>query len=182
MPSTVLELQRQLQAAHDQGVREANDNLLPELMNAKKELHTAHTAAARSTGLVDELKELVSYGDFIVRKVGNGYVIRRIPGDMYHRLEGVPIETWVVEGNDIKGAADQLCAIQANDVLEKEREREKGPHAETATGIAMGMNAALTRGQAIAQALGSGVGSDRVSINTIPNLLSERLSSTKNKP
>lgn len=76
-----------------------------------------HIEKLKRAPLVDELKDLVSYGDIVIRKVGNGYVIRRIPGDYMRPMDGGCIETWVVEGNDIKGVADQLTAMQATDTM-----------------------------------------------------------------
>lgn len=62
--------------------------------------------------IYDELRELVAAGDIVIRKVSNGFIIRRIPS-----YGGGSIETWVVEGDDIKSVVDQLTAIQATDAM-----------------------------------------------------------------
>lgn len=70
-------------------------------------------------GLVDTLKDLVDYGDLVIRKVGNGHIIRRIP-----HVNGARIETWVVEG-DMSEVAKQLTAITATEaMLNADRDRE----------------------------------------------------------
>lgn len=63
-------------------------------------------------GFVDNLREIVSYGDFVVRKVNNGYLLREVPH------EGGMINSWVVEGG-LTEVAKQLTAIQATREIEK---------------------------------------------------------------
>lgn len=80
----------------------------------REEAEKEHQMRARRPGVVDDLKELLSTGDLIIRKVNNGFIIRRVP--MHH---GWHIETWVVEGDDIKAVGEQLTAIQATDAMKK---------------------------------------------------------------
>lgn len=104
-----------LEAARAQGRREA-ENEYGKILRQMEEDRRAKEM--QTPGLVDELKELVTYGDIVIRKVANGYIIRRIPGHYMHaNSSGAMVETWVVEGNDIKAAADQLTAIQADDAM-----------------------------------------------------------------
>lgn len=110
-------------------------------INAEREAEAKY-AAHKRRGVVDELKELVNYGDIIIRKVGNGWVIRKIPGAV---MQGMPIETWVVEGNDIKLVGDQLTAIQANDAMGANQantipSRAPGGTAMAAAGMALDAN------------------------------------------
>lgn len=98
-----------------------------------------HVEKLKRAPLVDELKDLVSYGDIVIRKVGNGYIIRRIPGSYMNPADGRMIETWVVEGNDIKGAADQLTAIQADDAISNQAKNT------LASGQNLSMNTAPAR-------------------------------------
>lgn len=107
-----------------------------------------HVDNLKRAPLIDELKDLVSYGDIVIRKVGNGYVIRRIPGSYMNPAQGSMIETWVVEGNDIKGVADQLTAIQADDAMKNQSHdalAAMGQNAATATGARMMIDGAPDR-------------------------------------
>lgn len=75
----------------------------------------------RRPGVIDDLRELLATGDIVIRRVRNGFIVRRIPS-----FPGYAVETWVVEGGDIKAVGDQLTAIQANDAMTPEVDRSAG--------------------------------------------------------
>lgn len=73
--------------------------------------HAAEAATASS----NPLKELVQWGDVILRPVGNGWVIRKIPSEDYR---GAPMEVAVVEG-DLNEVAKHLAAMKVTAAIKE---------------------------------------------------------------